>query len=99
MLQDIKSAFPVCAQTGVGGASPIVLEITKRRAPSDIRRLCEELQPLLEFGCRIAIDDFGSGFSSFAYLVELPVSFVKIGIVRRPLVKRDGTPRRPRALG
>lgn len=78
LLQDIKSAFPVCAQTGVGGASPIVLEITKRRAPSDIRRLCEELQPLLDFGCRIAIDDFGSGFSSFVYLAELPVSFIKI---------------------
>ncbi len=78
LLQEVHAAFPVCAQTGTGGASPIVLEITERQALSDIRRLREELQPLLDFGCRIALDDFGSGFSSFLYLAELPVSFIKI---------------------
>ena len=78
LLEEVKSVFPVCAQTGAGGASPIVLEIAERPAFLDIRLLREELQPLLDFGCRIALDDFGSGFSSFLYLAELPVSFIKI---------------------
>ncbi len=78
LLAELKRAFPVCTQTGASGASPIVLEIAERPTLLDIRRLREELQPLLDFGCRIALDDFGSGYSSFLYLAELPVSFIKI---------------------
>ena len=78
LLAELKAAFPVCAQTGTGGASPIVLEITECDAFTDIHRLREDLQPLLDFGCRIALDDFGSGQSSFRYLADLPVDFIKI---------------------
>ncbi|MHB8415659.1 MAG: bifunctional diguanylate cyclase/phosphodiesterase [Acidiferrobacteraceae bacterium] len=57
---------------------PIVVEITERAMLSDRQVVLRSLQPLLDFGLRIALDDFGSGYSSFLYLAEFPVSFLKI---------------------
>ena len=51
----------------------------------DMDEAKESLRPFLDMGVRIAIDDFGSGYSSLSYLVELPISFVKLdgALVRR----------------
>jgi len=38
----------------------------------------EQLQQLAAAGVRVAIDDFGSGYSNFGYLSKLPVSIIKI---------------------
>lgn len=60
------------------GNKPIVFEITERQLLSDFESMRRDLQPLLDFGFRLALDDFGSGYSSFLYLAELPISFLKI---------------------
>lgn len=60
------------------GNKPIVFEVTERQLLNNFERVRQDLQPLLDFGFRLALDDFGSGYSSFLYLAELPISFLKI---------------------
>lgn len=57
---------------------PIVLELTERQRIVSLAKLRADLQPFIDFGFRLALDDFGSGYSSYLYLAHLPVSFLKI---------------------
>lgn len=66
----------MCGETA-GTAKPVVIEITERQG-GDIMLLKKNLRPLTDFGFKLALDDFGSGYSSFLYLAELPVDYLKI---------------------
>ncbi|MDH5182886.1 MAG: bifunctional diguanylate cyclase/phosphodiesterase [Gammaproteobacteria bacterium] len=57
---------------------PMVIEITERELLNDIGAVRELLAPFIDFGFTLALDDFGSGYSSYHYLVDLPISILKI---------------------
>ncbi|GAB3590288.1 hypothetical protein GCM10027446_04680 [Angustibacter peucedani] len=56
----------------------LTLEITERDVVDDVERTREALQRLRERGITVAVDDFGTGFSSLAYLARLPLQVLKI---------------------
>lgn len=70
----------IAAQIAQHGARPtqLVFEITETAAIANIARTAELLAALRKLGCRTALDDFGAGMSSFAYLRALPVDWLKI---------------------
>lgn len=58
--------------------SEIELEITESILIEDFAEVKEKLMMLRDYGIRISLDDFGTGFSSLAYLNGLPIDTLKI---------------------
>jgi EAL domain-containing protein (putative c-di-GMP-specific phosphodiesterase class I) len=56
----------------------VIFEITETAVLTDLAETAGYINQLRTNGCRFALDDFGSGFSSFSRLAELPVDYVKI---------------------
>ncbi len=59
-------------------ASSLIFEIRENAVNLNLGAALEFMRALRELGCGLALDDFGSGISSFSYLKNLPVDMIKI---------------------
>jgi diguanylate cyclase (GGDEF)-like protein/PAS domain S-box-containing protein len=73
----VKSVERVLEDTGVS-PSAIVLEVTESAVMEDVEKAKDTLNRLRGIGFRLALDDFGSGYSSISMLKALPFDILKI---------------------
>jgi len=61
-----------------GSTADLILDVTERALLDDPRRATRQLEALRAKGFRIALDDFGAGWSSLSQLRDLPLDLIKL---------------------
>ncbi|MBI5936739.1 MAG: bifunctional diguanylate cyclase/phosphodiesterase [Betaproteobacteria bacterium] len=79
MLVYLKLAYPEIK---------MVVEITETALIDQIEQATLHIHKLREAGCLVALDDFGSGYSSLRYLASMPVDLVKFDISMMRLLEK-----------
>lgn len=76
--QEIFDMVSAELESGTIRAEQLCFEITETAAITNLSAASDFIRRLRGLGCRFALDDFGSGVSSFGYLKSLEVDFIKI---------------------
>lgn len=61
-----------------GIASRVIFEILESEAVNDYRKISAFIEEVKSYGCKIAVDDFGSGYSNFAHILNLDIDILKL---------------------
>ena len=79
-LQQAEFVDGLTAELKRTGANPerLTLEITESLSRTHSEEIVEKIRRLKQFGIRLSLDDFGTGFSSLTYLKNLPFDELKI---------------------
>ncbi len=56
----------------------VTFEILESEAIEDFKKIEKFISEIKRYGAKIAIDDFGSGYSNFSYLIRIHVDYIKI---------------------
>ena len=81
-MEDIKThevvEFIIDSLKTFHNPSRVVFEILETEEIQNYDVMKKFIQKVKEYGCKIAIDDFGSGYSNFVHILELQVDYLKI---------------------
>ncbi len=94
-IKDIKSqevsAFIIDKIKEYDVASKVVFEIVESEGIDNFEEINDFIDNVKELGCKIAIDDFGSGYSNFEYLINLHADYIKIdgSLIKDILVNKN----------
>ncbi|MFA5172163.1 MAG: DUF1631 family protein [Sulfuriferula sp.] len=75
---DVLNFIMTRLQSPTLAANKIIFELTETAFMTNLAEAQQFIETVRAFGCRFSLDDFGSGYSSFAYLKNLHVDYLKI---------------------
>lgn len=76
--QNLISTLAMLLDTHQIDPKHVVFELTESTVMQEVEKARSLIETLIEMGFSVSIDDFGTGFSSFSILKELPISQIKI---------------------
>ena len=82
--------FDILSESGVG--DKITFEILESESIKDYSKLQGFISELKQFGCKVAADDFGAGYSNFEHLIHLDLDYIKIdGSIVKNILTNDSS--------
>jgi len=75
---DIMEIITILLKSNPDLASRVTFEILEHEEITDFDQIQRRIHTLGSFGCQIALDDFGSGYANFKYLLHMDIDILKI---------------------